>query len=413
MLTSSRACRACRAPLQTVLDLGKLALSGFPKGPGDLPRAPLDFCRCTSCGFVQLRHTVDPDVLFRQYWYQSGINEAMRAELADIVRSGIEHLGPLEQGDVVVDVGANDGTLLAACPDGVKRVAYEPAENFQAALRQLCDEQHADYFPGGHLPAPYSVGLLTSIACFYAVDDPRGFVSAVDDALTSRGIWVVQFQDLHQMLEATAFDDICHEHLFYPSLASIERLIASHDLVIIDAEHRPINGGSLRLTIGRHWRRVSPRVATLREVEAGCESLGTLQAFVQRVYDAQAQIRLVLKRHEGQTVDLYGASTKGNTLLQFCGLGPRDVRQAWERSPEKWGRHTVTGIPIVSEDAGRAHPPDVLFVVIWQFREAVIRREEAYLRAGGQLLFPLPLVEVVRGDDVLEGVSARPDSATA
>lgn len=391
MLITESPCRACKGPLESVLDFGSMALSGFPLDMSDdLPKAPLELCRCAVCGFVQLRHTVEPDALFRQYWYQSGVNETMRAELGDVVSDAIEHLGGLWYGDVVVDAGANDGTLLSFYRRDVSRVAFEPAENLQPALSLHCDEQYTEFFPGEHLPALHSVSLFTSIACFYAVDDPLRFVEAIDNCLTYSGLWVVQFQDLHQMLAANALDDICHEHLFYPSLASVERLIAPFDLAIVDAEHRKINGGSLRLTLGRRWRGVSPRVVALRAEEVGCEDISTLQAFAERAYQMRDRIRAAVA--DG-VVDLYGASTKGNTLLQFCGLGPNEIRQAWERSPEKWGRHTITGIPIVSEEAGRANPPDALFVGIWQFKDAIIKREAAYLHAGGRLIFPLPEVD--------------------
>lgn len=395
MLVSERQCRACASSLQSVLNLGNLALSSFPLEPvADLPKAPLDLCRCDACGLVQLRHTVEPDALFRQYWYHSGINETMRAELADIVQHCMFYR-PLEPGDVVVDVGANDGTLLAAYPKHATRIAYEPADNLRASLTQHCDLVIPSYFPASSSLSSRSVAILTSIACFYAVDAPVRFVAAVDDVLTSDGIWIVQFQDLHQMLEATAFDDICFEHLFYPCLASVERLLAPFDLHIIDAQRRAINGGSLRLTIGRRWREMSPCVAQLRELEAGCEDRGTLEMFAIKVYEVRNRICQIVNRcsFAGKVIDLYGASTKGNTLLQVCAVGAYEVRQAWERSPEKWGRHTITGIPIVSEEAGRANPPDILLVGIWQFRDAIIKREEAFVDAGGWLLFPLPVVE--------------------
>jgi NDP-4-keto-2,6-dideoxyhexose 3-C-methyltransferase len=209
------------------------------------------------------------------------------------------------------------------------------------------------------------------------------------------------------MLVATAFDDICHEHLFYPSLAAIARMVAPFDLAIIDAELRSINGGSLRLTIGRRWRPVSSRVWALSVAEYGCEQPATLRVFADKVDLTRLTIQEMIKQSD--VIDLYGASTKGNTLLQVCGLGPGQIRQAWERSPEKWGRHTITGIPIVSEADGRADPPAMLFVGIWQFREAIIQREAEYLARGGRLLFPLPQVEVI--DGVREHLGARSDTA--
>jgi hypothetical protein len=339
--------------------------------------------------------------MFRRYWYTSGINETMRAELADVVVDGVKRLGGLSADDVVVDVGANDGTLLANYPGSLFRVAYEPALNLGEQLAPHCDVLHTDYFPGtARFREPFQgrVKLLTSIACFYATSDPVGFVRAVDELLALDGLWVVQFQDLHQMLQANAFDDICAEHVFYPCLASMERLLVPYNLYVIDAQWRTINGGSMRLIIGRQHRLPSSRVSEIRSQERRCESPRVLDEFAQRAYKVRDELRDVLERAraEGKVVDIYGASTKGNTLLQFCDLGPDVIRRAWERSESKWGRRTATGIPIVSESEGRQHPPDILLALIWQFRESILERERGYLENGGAFLFPLPTVELVR-----------------
>lgn len=402
-------CRVCEGDLLTILNLGTLALSTFPLPTDASPlAAPLDLCQCERCGLVQLRHTVDPDLLFRQYWYQSGINETMRAELRHVVAKAQDRVA-LKPGEIVLDVGANDGTLLTVYPAlGLQptRVAVEPAENLTDALAPCCDDLFTTYFPDPVLTRRYQqqVRILTSIACFYDLDNPRAFVSAVQQLLASDGVWVVQFQDLDQMLKATAFDNLCHEHLIYYSLGSFERLIESYGLTVVGAERRTINGGSLRLTVmhaeaaARQQHTIQAHaVQLLRDAEQGCERWLTLEYFAWRVGEARRQIQAALAAAHGQTIDLYGASTKGNTLLQYCGIGPEVVRQAWERSREKWGRTTVTGIPIVSEDEGRADRPDLLLCGIWQFREAVLQREAAYLAGGGTILFPLPAVDLVKG----------------
>ena len=394
-------CRACGHKLKSVLDLGMMYLSNFPlKGETPKTCAPLDFCQCVSCKLVQLRHSVAPDEMFSHYWYQSGVNESMLVELKDVVASGVARVGGLGLSDIVMDIGANDGTLLAQYTPCV-RIAYEPAANLQTTLAQHCDVLRPEYFPGnGFASLQRKVKIITSIACFYAVEEPLTFVTAIDRLLSDDGVWVVQFQDLHQMLQATAFDDICHEHLFYPSLTAIERMLTSFDLVLFDAQQREINGGSLRLFIGRRHRVIEPSVSVLRERETECERPETLDAFACRVYDARTRIRETVASAfaVGKTVDLYGASTKGNTLLQFCDLGPDVIRQAWERSENKWGRQTITGIPIVSEQVGRSDPPDMLLVVIWQFRETILKREADYIARGGQLLFPLPIVQLVSNE---------------
>jgi NDP-4-keto-2,6-dideoxyhexose 3-C-methyltransferase len=403
-MITERSCRACDGPLDTVLAWGNLDLSDFPL-PDESPKgnAPLDFCACRTCGLVQLRHTVDPDILFRQYWYLSGVNEAMQAELASIAEQAVNWIRHWTTSDLIVDVGANDGTGLAAFRQlrpTTLRVAFEPALNLAGPLYRQADVVVPSYFPAGLEQARGMDGrvkILTSIACMYASDEPRQFVWAVDQLLHADGLWVLQFQDLHQMLQATAFDNITWEHLWYPSLAAIERLLVGTNLYVVEVERRAINGGSLRLLVQRKDKAIWPSVGKFRSVEEGCESWDTLQRFAWRVTERTRQIQGLLKhlQQQGKVVDLYGASTKGNTLQQVVGIGPAQIRQAWERTPEKIGRKTVTGIPIVSEEAGRADPPDAMICGIWQHRPHVLQRESTYLASGRSLIFPLPTVDVV------------------
>lgn len=398
-------CRACDGALDPVLSLGTLALPAFPL-PTDLasvPRAPLDLQQCRTCGLAQLAHTVTPDLLYRQYWYRSGINETMRAELADVVRAAHDRVA-LTARSVVIDIGANDGTLLreyVTLPETPIRIAYEPATNLWESLRAwtnvLCD-----YFPDGHGTAGCA-SVITSIACFYDVESPQAFVKEVDRLLAPDGLWIVQFQDLAGMVRTTAFDNLCHEHLTYWSLDAFEQLLArtAVDLEVVEVERRAINGGSLRLYVQRKhpsWRHsTTDSVGMARAAEQPWIDWQALERFAWQVEQTRQQITTVVGAlaQAELTVDLYAASTKGNTLLQVCGLGPEALRQAWERSPEKVGRVTATGIPIVSEEAGRQDPPDCLLIGAHQFRDAFVERERAYLEAGGTMLVPLPTVDLI------------------
>ena len=400
-LYRERTCRVCAGELDTILDLGALHPSGFLRSEEQpLPRVPHDLCVCPHCKLVQLRHTVDPDVMFRQYWYLSGVNEVMREELADIVAKVQDRLN-LTSEDLVMDIGANDGTLLSAYRPGPLKVAFEPARNLNEELHRHASVVISDYFPRGlreltHVD--HCAKVITAVACFYDLDDPSAFLKAIADTLHPEGVFIVQFQDWDQMQQANAFDNICTEHLFYPSLASLERMLEPHGLAVIDAELRKINGGSYRLWIGHktnEW--VSPNVDALRMIEEGCEAWETFDRFAYRCRAVKTQIQGFLSDTPG-SIDIYGASTKFNTLAQWCGIDHRVVRQAWERSPAKFGLRTAgTNIPIVNEVVGRMDPPDVLFVGIWQFRDAVLQREHRYLAEGGTMIFSLPRVDIVRG----------------
>lgn len=405
-------CRVCARRLASVLDLGPIIPSTYLKPDAPDPSAiPLDLCICTGCGLVQLAHTTDPEALYRQYWYRSGVNPVMEAELLDVVATVLAvRGGTFSPTDLVVDVGANDGTLLAqyARFPGSRpaRVAYEPAANLIPALGRIADVTFHDYFPpqiARHALPTRGVSALTSIAMFYDLEDPRSFVREVDRILTDAGVWIVQFQDLANMVQATGYDNICHEHLCYYSLQTFRHLLEGTDLAVIATEQRAINGGSLRIIVRRaHYAQdaaVQRRVADALEAEAPWISWRALEQFAARVEDRRQQLIATVQsaRAAGRAVDLYAASTKSATLLQYCGLNASHIRYAVERSPEKWGLVTAgTRIPIVSEDQWRQDPADVAVIGAWQFAESFIAREAGYLDRGGRFVVPLPDLRIVK-----------------
>lgn len=402
-------CRICHTTLVEVFSLGDCWVSDFPKAADtDLLRAPLRLAYCPTCTLVQLTHTVPREHLYRTYWYRSGINETMREELTTVVRraSAFVQLAP---GHLVVDIGANDGTLLSNYPEGVVRVAYEPATNLYELLRPHADVLVSDFFPPSRPELPVgSAKIITSIAMFYDLDDPLAFCHEIKRILHPDGVWIIQLQDLRQMLLATAVDNICHEHLEYYSLYSLARTLDHNGLYVVHVEHTPINGGSLRVYVQhRDPKRVaSPQVVEQIDAEDQMGLLRVRRAYAawQEFGDRAGRIREQLQtlcagasRTPSGLIALYGASTKGNTLLQWLGLTHDDIRYAIERDPRKVGRYVgATGIPIVAEATARETETNLDWLVpIWQFRDAVVRREQAHLDRGGRLIFPLPAPEVV------------------
>lgn len=397
MITTCRGCGA--ASLRTVLDLGQIASAEYDNNPDYRSvKWPLQFGQCLKCKLVQLVSASRQEGIYQQYWYRSGVNETMKAELKDVVESASKMVG-LQPQDIVIDIGANDGTLLANYK-GQYRVAFEPAPNLQVELARQADAVYSEFFPS-HLQSWEGLAMIvTAIACAYAVDDIHGFMAGVRAVLHKDGIAVIQFQDLKQMLEATAFDNICFEHLTYFSLASFEAIAVQHNLTVVKAERRSINGGSLRVYLApfNSQRHAEISVSEIYAWELGCDRPAAMDRFVSDVTERKAQIKGVVHaaRAAGHTVDLYGASTKANTLLQVCGLDRQHIRWAWERSQEKWQKYqSATGIKMVAEETGRRNPPTLLLVGVWQFREMIIRREYEFLCKGGTLCFPLPAVEMV------------------
>ena len=407
-------CRVCPddIPLTTVVDLGEICVSAFPAQPLPDPlRAPLRLGRCPTCTLVQLFETVDPALLYGgQYWYQSGVNEMMVEELRSVVLMAMARVAILAD-DRVLDIGANDGTLLSKYPECVHRVAVEPSPTFADALRLRASEVHERFFPPPQLnrlsPHGETYAAITSIAAFYNVEDPNAYVHAIKQLLAPDGIWIVQLQDLLGMLEQAAFDNICHEHVEYYTLYSLQQLLRINALTVWDVERRAINGGSLRLYIGHaehepSWARTHHVLDQLKREDArdlmNSRYVPPLfQRFEDQIGERRSMCRAVLQRAKARgPIDGYGASTKGNTLFQVFGIDHTDIRQIAERSPTKVGRVTVKShIPIVSEEDWRKDPAPLTLCSIWQFRRGVIQREAKYLADGGSFAFPLPSTEVV------------------
>lgn len=404
------ACRICGdEALATVLDLGEQALgSCFPTAQEPTPaRVPLELARCQGCGLVQLRHTTRPDALYTyDYGYRSGTNASMRNHLAGLA-AWIEDRCPLAAGDVVLDIGCNDGTLLKAYrTPGLRRIGIDPivgkfADHFETDITTIEGFFSPETWHRAGTGAPARV--ITSISMFYDLDDPNAFAAAIEQALAEDGIWVMEQSYLPAMLEANAFDTICHEHLEYYALSQIEWIARAHGLRVFDAERNACNGGSFRLALCRAdgpYAENGEALESLRALERdlALTTEAPYRAFAERI----AALRMRLRRFvedahaAGKTIYLYGASTKGNTLLQYFGLDHTRIAAAAERNPQKWGRRTPgTDIPIVSEDDMRRARPDYLLVLPWHFRDEFISREADYLKRGGQFIFPLPEMEIV------------------
>ena len=406
-------CRVCCGSLDSVLSLGDQYISNFLSLEGnDGVRVPLELVLCSQCGLLQLRNTAPPEDMYRNYWYRSGTNKTMRDALADVANKSEQLIG-LAAGETVLDIGCNDGTLLTSYrTPGIYKVGFDPAENMAPFSRKVADKVVADFFTSESYFSDAVLRarrpkIITSIAMFYDLEEPKKFVSDVKKVLHPEGLWVVQMSYLPLMLQQNAFDNICHEHLEYYSLASFEYLLKLYDFEVVDVELNDVNCGSFRTYIrnlsaqkelfGNSIIReiAGDRVRRLKEHESnlGLNQLETYKEFVnrvQRIKDAVVgfiteQVRL------GKTAYVYGASTKGNTLLQYFGLDNSLITAAAERNPAKWGTKTVgTHIPIVSEEEARAAKPDFFLILPWHFLSEFREREKDFLASGGRFIIPLP-----------------------
>lgn len=393
-------CRSCQGDLEDLWELGDQHIVGFYK-PGEVPEEPkvpltLAMCQEPACGLVQLRDSVERRRLFGQdYWYRSGINESMKVALLEIAIAAQETVD-LQPGDTVIDIGANDGTLLSCYRVPVVKVAYEPSESFREALKGVADAHFQDFFPSsrtGEVPETRKAKVITAIAMLYDLDDPNAFVAEVKRLLHPDGVFIAQFSDISTLVDQAAFDSICHEHLEYYSLKSLIYLFGQHGLMIQKVERNSVNGGSLRVYV-RHSGRVEHdwTLQHYLNVEGHTYFPETYDALASVVSQAKYQVREILAGHDGP-VTAYGASTKGLTLMQHFGLEYPLPLWVAERNEEKFGLlYGNTGIQIVDEATWR-QKPSLALVLPWHFRGGILERERDWLAAGGRFLFPLPRVE--------------------
>lgn len=402
-------CRLCGGTLLApVCNLGLLASCGvFPAASDPDPdRAPLELVRCDDCGLAQLRHDFDGDELFRDaYGYRSSLNESMARHLGTIARSALDRAQP-KASDIVLDIGANDGTSLSFYPPTLTRIGIDPTigrfdKYYPAGILRAADFFSEQSFR--KLAGDAKARIITSIAMFYDLPDPNAFVAAIRSVLAPDGLWALELSYLPAMMDANSFDTICHEHLEYYCLSQIERLLARHDLRVFDVALNDVNGGSFQVwacrTEGPHPENTAALNALRqRERDEGYESGEALKSLPIRIEQARkdAMEFLSAARAEGKLVHGYGASTKGNTTLQVCGIDSELLPAIADRNSDKHGCRTPgSNIPIISEEESRAAKPDYYFVLPWHFRSAFVEREQDFLNRGGKLVFPLPRLEIV------------------
>lgn len=403
---SIKKCRSCSSEkLLDVLSLGEQYLSDFLSNNKKPRKYPLDLVLCNSCYLLQLRHTVPQAELYTErYGYKSGINKTMRQELKKIVRKSLRKFKNKSEKLTVIDIGANDGTLLSNYPKEIFKIGIEPIKKFKEECGKQADIVISNFFNYKSYAQRLDnrkAQIITAISCFYDIDNPNQFLSDIKKVLDKDGIFVIQQNYLAGMLKYNAFDNIVHEHLEYYSLLSLENLLKRHNLEVFDIELSEINGGSFRTFIAHKGKRpIKNKVNKLREQEKKLKlnEKNTYKDFASRVRKTREDLYnlLVKLKKEKKSVYVYGASTRGNTLLQFCKVNNKLIKAAVERNSEKWGEKIASvGIPIISEEQARIEKPDYMLVLPWFFKEEFLERENRYLVSGGRFIFPLPKLEIV------------------
>lgn len=410
-------CRICGSSnLTPVINLGEQYLQGSFFKPGKeeppLRKIDLSLLRCdptkdeNACGLLQMEHSVPPEILYSSYWYRSGTNQTMRDHLRGIAEDAQVLVNKPDA--IVLDIGCNDGTLLNNYPSGYLKFGVDPSDVAQEISENVKVIQ--DIFPSGELNKAVQekkFDIITSIAMFYDLEDPLSFCKEIKRLLSEEGLWIFEMSYMPEMLRMNSYDTICHEHLEYYSLAVIEYLLRKSGLKIFDLKLNEINGGSIRC-YATHVNNFSfkseqsqQRIKLLRQEEFDME-LDTdkpYKNFQDRINIHRDQLLSLLKslKKDHKTIHIYGASTKGNTILQWCGVDNRLVDYAADRNPDKFGAYTLgTDIPIISEVESRQMKPDYYLVLPWHFKEEFLKREEEILNNGTGMIFPLPDIQIIK-----------------
>lgn len=420
MVYSTRTtCRLCNGNLEDIVSLGDIHLSTFlDTNENQPPKAPIDLVRCIDCNLLQLKHTVNPDVMYSQYWYQSGLNQSMVTALKDVV-DRVKNKVALNSGDVVLDIGANDGTLLTNYPEHVIKIACEPS-NLAHLAEKNCDILINDFFSFDSYSqvSTTKAKVITAIAMFYDLEDPHTFVQDLADVLAPDGMLVIQMMDIMSMVKLNDFPNLCHEHLEYYSLEVLYNLLAEHGLEIVDAEYNGVNGGSLRVyaksvDMNPHAYVADEqgnifRAEIMEHIDAEREFFSKINLAEYFKAEVEAVKRKVVEyilqcNAEGQTIAVLGASTKGNTTLQYFNLNDSHIIHAAEVNPDKYGKRTVgTNIPIIPQTESLELKPDYYLVLPWGFIDFFVQKFDSYLRQGGKFIVPLPQARVIYCNDTGE-----------
>ena len=356
-----------------------------------------------ACGLVQLHHSYDLAEMYGEnYGYRSGLNASMVKHLHAKVDAILAQTR-LTAGDIVVDIGSNDGTTLSHYPAHLCRpVGIDPTATKFREYYPKHVEVIPDFFSAALFKerfAPQKAKVVTSFSMFYDLEDPLQFMREIHDVLADDGLWVFEQSYMPRMLEQNSYDTVCHEHIEYYALRQIKWMAERVGFVIVDVSFNEINGGSFSITARKAaaGSRHAPIVDTIAadELARGLNTEQPLRAFAQRTVEARQALRACISEIKAEGESLYGlgASTKGNVLLQYCGLTPSDIPLIGEVNREKWGRVTPgCNIPIIAEDELMAMQPKYLLVLPWHFREFFVGSPRF---SGKRLVFPLPRLEIV------------------
>lgn len=400
-------CRCCSSKkIKNYINFGKMSLTTeFPKKRVDTNKIPLNLVLCEKCKLFQLQHNYELKKLYNQnYGYKSGINKTMTNHLKNIAIDA-QKFSKLNNGSVVLDIASNDGTLLKCFKQKfVTKIGIDPTiVKYRKNYKNIIG--HPGFFKKNiflKLSKGRKAKIITSIAVFYDIPNPNSFVHDIKQILDEDGIWILEQSYFPFLIKNNAFDSICHEHLSYFMYKQLKIILEKNELILNNVKFNTMNGGSFRLFISH--KNSKHKIFK--------NNINKLEKIEKKIFKNFARYKLKFRRNINYTkikllnlliklkaknkiIHIYGASTKGNVILQYCNIDRKLTPYAVERNPDKFGRYTPgTLIPIISEKNSKKLKPDFYLVMPWHFKEEIIKREKKFLNNGGKIIFPLPKIQI-------------------
>jgi hypothetical protein len=391
-----------------VLSLGEQYLTGvFPKDKDEIvTKGPLDLVWCPDSGLLQMKQSYNLDEMYGDnYGYRSGLNKSMVKHLTNKIHF-LEKMVILNEKDLVVDIGSNDATSLKAYTGKHKKVGIDPTGNKFKEFYTEGITLIPDFFSANTFSKIFpndKAKIVTSIAMFYDLESPVSFVKDIYSILKDDGIWHFEQSYMPSMLRTNSYDTVCHEHLEFYSFKVVKNLLESCDMRVVDVQMNAINGGSFAVTACKKNAAYLSNKSIIdwmlrQEDDMGLDTFKPYKDFEERVFKHRKNLVDLITAivSDGKKVFGYGASTKGNVLLQFCGLTADHIPYIAEVNEQKFGSFTPgSNIPIISEKEAREMKPDYFLVLPWHFKYSILEREQEYIENGGKFIFPLPEIEIL------------------